>query len=225
MALPIARSYLQRREWSSAKLATCSLNIGQQEAQCTGPSATRLCPEYTLWAGLQASSTCSVVGQIKAHFTALTRALLHSLAKEVARTPLSILYFSLILNDSQKSLTLLNRLMTSLDSHVQNFKDKRLNRQTGQMSLLWVAVFHYSAECATIILVVGWRAACWSHSREGPVACQRSWSKWEGKNAYCFIFCFLSLRLHLLAATWFFFCFFNHVLLGCIINTFFFFFF
>lgn len=63
------------------------------------------------------------------------------------------------------------------------------------MRLLWVAVFHYSSECTAIILVVGWRAACWSHLREGPAACQRSWSLWEGNNVYCYIFCILSLYL------------------------------
>lgn len=55
-------------------LAVCRLNIGQEKAQCTGPSAARLCLEYTLWAEQQASGTCSVAGQIKALRTALTRA-------------------------------------------------------------------------------------------------------------------------------------------------------
>lgn len=72
-------------------LAVRCLNIGQEEAQCTGPSATRLCPEYTLWAEQQASGTCSVADQIKAFFTALSSALLDSLAQEVAQTPLSII--------------------------------------------------------------------------------------------------------------------------------------
>ncbi len=76
----------------------CCLNIGQEQAQCTGPSATRLCPEYTLWAEQQASGTCSVAGQIKALFTALTRALLGSLAQEVAQTLLSILFLLLSLS-------------------------------------------------------------------------------------------------------------------------------
>lgn len=74
----------------------CCLNIGQEKAQCTGPYATRLYPEYTLWAEQQASGTCSVAGQIKALFTALTRALLGSLAQEVAQTPLSLPLFLLL---------------------------------------------------------------------------------------------------------------------------------
>lgn len=79
------------------RLATCCLNIGQEKAQCTGPSATRLCPEYTLWAEQQTSGTCSVAGQIKALVTALTRALLRSAAQEVAQTTLSIFFLLLSL--------------------------------------------------------------------------------------------------------------------------------
>lgn len=74
------------------------LNTEQEKAQYTGPSATRLCPEYTLWAEQQASGTCSVAGQIKALFTVLTRALLGSLAQEVPQTPLSILFMRLSLS-------------------------------------------------------------------------------------------------------------------------------
>lgn len=81
----------------------------------------------------------------------------------------------------------------------QNASVTKLSRQktwgAGQMRLLWVAVFHNSSECTSIILVVGWRAACWNHLREGPGACQRSWSEWEDNNVYCYIFCFLSLYL------------------------------
>lgn len=73
------------------ELAMCCLNIGQKKAQCTGAYAARFCPEYTLWAEQQASGTCSVVSQIKAVFTSVTRALLRSLLPaEVAQTPPSI---------------------------------------------------------------------------------------------------------------------------------------
>jgi len=177
-------------------LAMRCLNIGQEEAQCTGPSATRLCPEYTLWAQQQASGTCSAAGQIKALITRLTRALLGSLAQEVAETPLSILFLLL-------SLPLWLMLMATRDisgrpcATEQNASVPKLWRQktsqAGLMRLLWVAVFHYSSKCIAIILVVGWRAACWSHLREAPLVCQRSWSEWEGNNVYCCIFCFLSL--------------------------------
>lgn len=58
-------------------------------------AATRLCPEYTLWAEQQASGTCSAAGQIKALFTALTRAPLGSLAQEVTETTIFPLATSL----------------------------------------------------------------------------------------------------------------------------------
>lgn len=73
------------------------------------PSASCLCPE----AEQHISSTCSVVGQIKAHFTALTRALLHSLGQVV---PESTIFFLLL--STPQSLT------AFLDSHVQLHKKK-----------------------------------------------------------------------------------------------------
>ena len=63
------------------------------------------------------------------------------------------------------------------------------------MRLLWVAVLRYN--CSAVILLAVWRAACWSHFGEGPVACQQLWSEWEGNNVYCYIFCFLFLYVSL----------------------------
>lgn len=65
------------------QLAMSCLNIGQKEAQCTGAYAARSSPEYTLWAEQQASGTCSAVGQIKAVFTSVTRALLAARAPAI----------------------------------------------------------------------------------------------------------------------------------------------
>lgn len=117
------------------ELAMCCLNIGQKKAQCTGAYAARFCPEYTLWAEQQASGTCSVVSQIKAVFTSVTRALLRSLLPEKLHR-LHHLSFFLLLSLPLWLTTSLGRFMTSLSSHVQvnkthplpNFKDKRQHK-------------------------------------------------------------------------------------------------
>lgn len=214
------------------ELAMCCLNIVQKKAQCTGAYAARFCPEYTLWAEQQASGTCSVVSQIKAVFTSVTRALLRSLLPEKLRR-LHHLSFLLLLSLPRWLTASLGRFMTSLSSHVQvnkthplpNFKDKRQHKwdysgwhfsTTAQSALLQFFLFFFK--------LCSGEAACWSHLREGPVACQRSWSEWEGNNVYCYIFCFLSLHLHRLTAARLFHSFFYfykiHFLLLSIINTF-----
>lgn len=166
--------------------------------------ATRLYPEYTLWAEQQASGTCSVAGQIKAlslqHWQGLfwvpSPKKLHS-----AIYPLFTTLSSSVTHDFTGVAHDFTGQPCAAEQKASVTKLKRQKTaQARQMRLLWVAVFHYSSECIAIILVVGWWAACWSHLREGPVACQRSWSEWEGNNVYCYIFCFLSLYLYLFTA-------------------------
>lgn len=127
------------------QLAKSCLNIGQKEAQCTGACAARFCPEYTLWAELQASGTCSAVGQIKAVFTSVTRALLAAQAPAIylpSFLPASV-------SDSQprrsglmtphRAATCNGTKKTKKHTHTPlNFK----RQKTAQMRLLWVAVFH-----------------------------------------------------------------------------------
>lgn len=93
---PTTTAFYKGESEGVSGLAMCCLNTGQEQAQYAGLSATRLCPEYTLWAEQKDSGTCSVASQIKAFFTALTRALFGSLAQDVPKVLLSILFFTFL---------------------------------------------------------------------------------------------------------------------------------